>query len=137
MIIFSSEDIGNADPRALQLATATMQAYEAVGLPEGKIPLAQCITYLACAPKSNRSYVAMHKAIEAVQKFPRALVPLKLRNACTALLKNLGYGKEYEYPHDFAGAKAPVQDYLPEELAGSVFYSPGENGYESKFRKKD
>lgn len=136
MIIFASEDIGNADPRALQLATATLHAFEAVGLPEGKIPIAQCITYLACAPKSNRSYLAMHKAIEAVQKFPRAVVPLKLRNACTSLMKNLGYGKAYQYPHDHEGAQAPEQDYLPDELRGEVFYSPSERGYESRFGRK-
>jgi putative ATPase len=135
MIIFAAEDIGNADPRALMLATSTMDAFQAIGLPEGKIPISQCITYLACAPKSNRSYMAMHKAIEAVREFPRATVPFKLRNAPTGLMKDLGYGKEYIYPHDQPGAEAPDPNYLPDELEGRVFYSPSDRGYESKFRK--
>ncbi|RME61607.1 MAG: replication-associated recombination protein A, partial [Candidatus Dadabacteria bacterium] len=101
MIIFAAEDIGNADPQALQLAIATSQAYEQVGLPEGKIPIAQCIVYLATAEKSNSSYQAMLKAIECVKKNKEVSVPLHLRNAATPLLKSKGYGAGYKYPHNF------------------------------------
>ena len=132
MIVFASEDIGNADPRALQLAAATLSAFEHVGLPEGKIPIAHCITYLACAPKSNRSYLAMHKAIDAIRKYPAAEVPVHLRNAPTGLMKHLGYGREYQYPHDFDGAHVSGVQYLPDELKGSVFYEPSDRGLEGK-----
>jgi len=132
MIIFASEDIGNADPRALQLAVSTLQAFEHVGLPEGKIPIAHCITYLACAPKSNRSYLAMHKAIDAINKYPAAEVPLHLRNAPTGLMKSLGYGHDYQYPHDFEGAHVKDVHYLPDVLKGSFFYEPSDRGLEIK-----
>ncbi len=132
MIVFASEDIGNADPRALQLAVATLQAFEHVGLPEGKIPIAQCVTYLSCAPKSNRSYLAMHKAIDAVKRYPAAEVPVHLRNAPTGLMKSLGYGREYQYPHDFEGAYVQGVQYLPDELKGRIFYEPSDRGLEVK-----
>jgi putative ATPase len=130
MVIFASEDIGNADPRALQLAVSTLQAFELVGLPEGRIPIAQCITYLATAPKSNRSYVAMHRAIDAVGAFPTAAVPLHLRNAPTALMKGLGYGKGYRYAHDEQGAFAAGVRYLPDQVKAQPFYEPSERGAE-------
>ena len=139
MIIFASEDIGNADPNALRTAVAGLQAYEFVGLPEGKIPLAHVITYLASAPKSNRSYVAMHRAIDAVKKNPRAEVSFHLRNAPTKLMKNLGYGKEYLYPHDHEENELEGVEYLPKGLEGQVFYEPKESGAEAKIlanRKK-
>lgn len=130
MMIFASEDIGNADPRALQVAVATSEAYEKLGLPEGRIPIAQCITYLASAPKSNRSYVAMNLAIEAVKANPKASVPLHLRNAPTKLMKEMGYGRDYKYPHDYVGAVVEGASNLPPELDGAKFYEPTERGYE-------
>lgn len=130
MIIFASEDIGNADPRALQIATATADAYDRLGLPEGRIPMAQCITYLASAPKSNRSYQAMHAVLDAIRERPKVDIPMHLRNAPTGLMKSLGYGKEYQYPHDTPHGYAPDVQYLPEELKGRSFYEPAPRGYE-------
>lgn len=132
MMIFASEDIGNADPHALPLAVATADAYNRLGLPEGKIPIAQCITYLACAPKSNRSYLAMKAALEAVKQHPKMTIPLHLRNAPTGLMKNLGYGKEYQYPHDHPEGYVTGIRYLPEELGNAMFYEPSEHGEEKK-----
>jgi len=125
MIIFASEDIGNADPKALQVATATAQAFERVGLPEGKIPISQCITYLASAPKSNASYAAMKQVLQEIEANPKVEVPLHLRNAPTDLMKSLDYGKGYKYAHDFEGGVAPGQTYLPKNLLGKKFYRPG------------
>ena len=136
MIVFAAEDIGNADPRALQIAVTGADAFERLGLPEGRIPLAQCVTYLACAPKSNRSYMAMHKAIEAVKQHPKVSVPVHLRNAPTGLMKSLGYGQEYQYPHDFEKGYVPGVQYLPDELAGEKFYEPADRGAESAIRER-
>jgi putative ATPase len=136
MVIFASEDIGNADPRALQLATATLEAFELVGLPEGRIPIAQCITYLATAPKSNRSYVAMHRAIRAVHEYPSAPVPMHLRNAETSLMKSVGYGRGYRYPHDEQNGFAVGVQYLPEQVSGAPFYEPSERGAEKVIRER-
>jgi putative ATPase len=122
MIIFASEDIGNADPQALTLAVSTAQAFDRVGLPEGKIPIAHCITYLATAPKSNRSYMAMHKVIDAIKENPRAEVPLHLRNAPTQMMKDLDYGKDYQYPHDYENSLVEGVVYLPEPLKSRKFY---------------
>ncbi len=132
MVIFAAEDIGNADPRALQVAVAVKDAVDFVGLPEGVIPLAQGVTYLAGAPKSNASYRAMLAAREdtAHGAFP---VPLHLRNAPTGLMKGLGYGKDYQYPHDYEGALV-AQEYLPDELRGRVYYHPSDRGYEARIR---
>ncbi len=129
MVIFASEDIGNADPRAITLAVSAFDAFEKVGLPEGRIPLAQCITYLATAPKSNRSYVAMNQTLEAISQNSAVAVPLHLRNAPTSLMRSMKYGENYKYPHDYDEGDAS-QQYLPEELKGSVFYRPKESGYE-------
>src|ERR1700686_4079674 len=104
MVIFASEDVGNADPRALQVAIAVKEAVEFVGMPEGVIPLAQGVTYLASGPKSNASYLALIEAREEVRSLGALPVPLHLRNAPTAMMKGLGYGKDYRYPHDFEGA---------------------------------
>ena len=123
MIILASEDIGNADPQALQVAMAAAQAFEWVGLPEGAIPMAQACTYLATAPKSNASYVALNEARAAVQQTGPLEVPLHLRNAPTGLMKQLGYGDGYKYAHDYAG-KRPAQQHLPGALAGRRFYRP-------------
>ena len=136
MIIFASEDIGNADPRALPLAIATSEAFERVGLPEGRIPIAQCATYLASAPKSNRSYVAMNQALAAIKENPKVAVPLHLRNAPTGLMSSLGYGKEYIYPHDCPDGYAPEEQYLPDQLKGMVFYRPAERGYEKSIKER-
>lgn len=130
MMIFASEDIGNADPRALLLATATADAFERLGLPEGRIPIAHCITYLATAPKSNRSYVAMKEVVAAIQRDPQVEVPLHLRNAPTTLMKELGYGAAYQYPHDDDRGFIRGVQYLPDSLATTTFYEPSEHGYE-------
>lgn len=131
MMIFASEDIGNADPRALSLAVSTADAYERLGLPEGRIPIAQCVTYLASAPKSNRAYAAMNAARDAIERFPSAPVPAHLRNASTTLMKGLGYGEGYRSPHDEGGFSAGVE-YLPDELQGEQFYQPSNAGFEAK-----
>lgn len=130
LVIFASEDVGNADPRALQLAVSTLQAFELVGLPEGRIPIAQCIAYLATAPKSNRSYVALHRALGAVKNHPGAAVPKHLRNAPTGLMKGMGYGDGYVYPHDEPYGYAPGVEYLPKGITGRPFYEPSDRGNE-------
>lgn len=136
MIVFASEDVGNADPRALQLAVSTLQAFELLGLPEGRIPLAQCISYLATAPKSNRSYVAMHRALQAVHAYPSAPVPMRLRNAETALMKSAGYGRGYRYPHDEPHAYVANERYLPDEVSMGPFYEPSDRGAEKVIRER-
>lgn len=121
MTIFSSEDIGNADPHALPLAIATMQAVNFIGLPEAKIPLAQAVTYLATAPKSNAAYMALRRAEKDVSDTGNLAVPLHLRNAPTTLMKELEYGKNYQYAHDYPDAKV-TQSHLPSELIGKTYY---------------
>ncbi len=134
MVIFAAEDVGNADPRALMVATSVKDAVEFVGLPEGVIPLAQGVTYLASAPKSNASYRAMLAAREDVRKLGALPVPMHIRNAPTPLMKELGYGEGYRYPHDYEGALTE-QDYLPEELLNRRYYQPSERGYEARIRQ--
>ena len=129
MVVFASEDIGNADPRALQLAIATQQAVHFIGMPEARICIAQAVTYLATAPKSNASYIAIDKALAEVRKSGALPVPKHLRNAPTSLMKSLDYGKNYQYAHDFADAVSN-QQHLPERLADRQYYQPGERGYE-------
>jgi putative ATPase len=136
MVIFASEDIGNADPRALQVAVATAAAFEQLGLPEGRIPIAQCITYLATAPKSNRSYAAMHKALGAVRRHAAVTVPLHLRNAPTKFMAGLGYGAAYEYPHDANEGYVHGVQYLPDECRGERFYEPSDRGYEKNIAER-
>ena len=136
MIVFASEDISNADPRALQLSLATAEAFERLGLPEGRIPIAQCITYLASAPKSNRSYMAMHAAVAAVKERAKVEVPLHLRNAPTKLMEQFGYGKDYLYPHSTEQGFSPDVCYLPDQLAGVVFYEPTDRGYEKMIKER-
>jgi putative ATPase len=135
MVIFAAEDIGNADPRALQVAVAAKDAVHFVGLPEGKIPLAQAVTYLATAPKSNASYKAMLAASGDVQAHGALAVPIHLRNAPTALMKNLGYGKDYKYAHDYEGHFA-AQEHLPVELLDHRYYEPSESGYEKHIKER-
>ncbi|MEZ4754730.1 MAG: replication-associated recombination protein A [Bdellovibrionota bacterium] len=136
MTIFASEDIGNADPRALQIAVSGAEAFDRLGMPEGKIPLAQVVTYLACAPKSNRSYKAMKLVEEIVKANPHLPVPIKLRNAPTELMKDLGYGAEYIYPHDQEYGHVAGEQYLPDELKGQSYYEPSENGYEKTIKER-
>lgn len=134
LVILASEDIGNADPQALTLAVSTFKAVEVIGLPEARINLAQAVVYLACAPKSNRSYVAINKAQELVRKQGSLPIPLSLRSSKTSLAKSIGYGKDYHYAHD--GAKGWVQqDFLPEELKGEKFYEPSERGFEKRIKE--
>src|SRR3984893_2150510 len=134
MVIFASEDVGNADPRALQIALAVKDAVDFVGLPEGVIPLAQGVTYLASAPKSNASYRAMLSAREDTRQLGALPVPLHLRNAPTPLMKGLGYGREYRYPHDSEGAVGE-QDYLPDDLIGKEYYQPSDRGFEARLKE--
>ncbi|MEP9412555.1 MAG: replication-associated recombination protein A [Candidatus Brocadia sp.] len=134
MIIFASEDIGNADPSALQLAVATKDAFHFVGLPEGWIPLAQCVTYLACAPKSNASYMAYLEALRDVKEKGALSVPFHIRNVPTKLMKDLGYGMGYKYPHSFGGYIEQV--YLPDELKGREYYKPTDNGFDRVIKER-
>ena len=135
MMIFAAEDVGNADPRALQVAVAAQQALHVIGLPEGRIPLAQAVTYLATAPKSNASYVAIDAALAEVRQSGALAVPLHIRNAPTKLMKELGYHKGYQYAHDRPDAVV-TQTHLPEQLAGREFYQPKESGYEKSIRER-
>jgi len=123
MVIFASEDVGNADPQALSVATAAAQAVEFVGMPEAQINLAQAATYLASAPKSNASYAGLLLAKKDVKKTLNLPVPLHLRNPVTSLMKKLSYGKDYKYPHNFPGGKVK-QEYLPKSLEGKKYYQP-------------
>ncbi len=129
LIILASEDIGNADPRALTLAVSGLQAVEAIGLPEAGITLAQVTTYLASCPKSNRAYLALHKAKAEIERSQSLPVPLPLRSSKTKLSQDLGYGQGYTYPHDFPKAWSQ-QVYLPSEIADVVFYEPSQRGFE-------
>ncbi len=129
MVIFAAEDIGNADPQALSLAMATKDAVHFVGLPEARIPLAQAVTYLAAAPKSNASYKAMTAAQADVQTHGPLPVPLHLRNAQTRLMKDLEYGKGYQYAHDYEDAVV-TQTHLPEKLIQRRYYRPSDRGHE-------
>ncbi|MGV3529304.1 MAG: replication-associated recombination protein A [Flavisolibacter sp.] len=134
MVIFASEDIGNANPTALVLANATFDAVNKIGYPESRIILSQCATYLASSHKSNASYMAIEEAIGAVRKQGDLPVPLHIRNAPTGLMKDLGYGKEYKYAHSFAG-NFSEQEFLPEALKGTTFYDPGKNPREEELRR--
>lgn len=133
MIIFASEDIGNANPTAVQVAISCMQSYDFIGLAEGWIPLSQCATYLACSPKSNSSYAGYKKALEDVKKYGPLEVPLHLRNAPTKLMKNLGYAKDYKYAHSYEG-NIVRQQHLPDKIKQARYYIPTENGYEKKLK---
>ncbi|MFH1004506.1 MAG: replication-associated recombination protein A [Bacteroidota bacterium] len=132
LIILASEDISNANPMALVLANNCFQAVNVIGMPEAKIILAQLVTYLACSPKSNASYMAINSAQETVKQTGDLSVPLHIRNAPTKLMKEIGYGKEYKYAHDF-DENFILQEYLPEEITGTKFFNPGDNNVEKKF----
>ncbi len=133
LVILASEDIGNASPNGLVLAEAAFEAVNKIGMPEARIILAQCTTYLASAPKSNSSYLAIDSALSDVKSEPLYNVPLPLRNAPTKLMKELKYGKEYKYPHDFENDFVK-ENYLPEELNKKQYYLPSENGQEKKIK---
>jgi len=135
LVRFASEDIGNADPHALPLALAAKEAYHFLGSPEGELALAQCVIYLATAPKSNAVYVAFGEAQTDVASAPAEPVPLHIRNAPTALMKELHYGEGYKYTHDYEGAHVE-QDYLPESLKGRVYYRPTNRGLEVEIGKR-
>ncbi|MES2640605.1 MAG: replication-associated recombination protein A [Myxococcota bacterium] len=135
MVIFASEDIGNADPRALELAVSAMDGAARIGMPEARILLGQAATYLATAPKSNASYKAINAALAEVKASGALPVPLHLRNAPTGLAKKLGHGAEYRYPHDFPD-HITRQQYLPDELVGKVYYEPVDAGAERTIRER-
>jgi putative ATPase len=135
MVIFASEDIGNADPRALQVAVSTQQAVHFIGMPEGRIPLAQAVTYLATAPKSNAAYVAVGEAQKEVRQSGALPVPLHLRNAPTGLMKDLDYGKDYQYAHNHTNSVI-TQEHLPKTISGTKFYRPKDSGYEKTIRER-
>ena len=132
---FAAEDVGLADPRALEVAIAARDAFHVLGSPEGDLALAEAAVYLATAPKSNRVYVAWKAALDAARATPAAAVPLHIRNAPTGLMKELGYGAGYQYAHDAPGAYVP-QDYLPDELRTREFYVPGPFGFEKEVEKR-
>lgn len=129
MIRFASEDVGNADPRALAVAMDAMQAFHFLGRPEGELALAQAAVYLATAPKSNALYAGYGQVRRAIERTGTLPVPLHIRNAPTRLMKDLGYGRDYKYAHDYEDAYIP-QDYLPDPLAGERFYRPTDRGFE-------
>ncbi len=131
----AAEDIGLADPRALQMSVAARDAYHMLGAPEGLIPLAEMVIYLATAPKSNRVKVALSAALSSARETPNAPVPLHLRNAPTRLHESLGHGADYEYAHA-QPAGVPAHSHLPDELAGTVFYEPSSLGYEKEIAKR-
>ena len=133
MLILASEDIGNANPTAMILANNTFQAVTTIGYPEARIILSQCAIYLASSPKSNASYKAINKAQQVVKQTGDLSVPIHLRNAPTKLMKELGYGKDYQYAHDYESNFA-FQDYLPDELQGETFYEPSDNPRENALR---
>ena len=134
-IAMAAEDIGLADPEALKLAVAARDAFHMLGAPEGYLPMSQMVIYLATAPKSNSSKVALDAALAAAQEHPAAQVPLHVRNAPTKLMKELGYHEGYQYAHAVPEAYIP-QEYLPEALAGSAFYTPGPFGFEKEIAKR-
>lgn len=132
---FASEDVGLADPQALRVALAARDAYHFLGSPEGELALAEAAVYLATAPKSNRVYAAWGAALAAAREYPAEGVPLHIRNAPTSLMKELGYGKGYQYAHDVPEGYLP-QRYLPDALEGTTFYEPGSMGFEKDIAKR-
>ena len=135
MVIMASEDIGNADPRALQVAVSALQAFQLIGMPEGRIILGQAVTYLATAPKSNAAYAGINSALAEVRKSGALPVPLHIRNAPTKLMKEQGYGKGYQYAHDYEDGYSG-QECLPDKLAGRKFYEPTGHGYEKNIAER-
>ena len=131
LIISASEDIGLANPNAMLIANACFEAVHKIGMPEARIPLAECLIYLATSPKSNSAYLAIDQAMDWVKRTGNVPVPLYLRNAPTKLMKELNYGKDYKYAHDFPGNFVD-QEYMPEEVKNAIFYQPQNNAQEIK-----
>jgi putative ATPase len=135
LVRFASEDVGNADPQALGIALAAKDAYHFLGTPEGELALAQCVLYLATAPKSNAAYVAYGEAMEDVRTCPAGPVPLPIRDAPTPLMREIGYGEDYQYAHDFPDAFVD-QEFLPEGLRGRTYYRPVDRGLEGEIKRR-
>lgn len=135
IVISAAEDVGNADPQALVLATAAMHAVQFIGLPEARIPLAQAVTYIASAPKSNAAYEAVDRAMADVRSRAIGRVPVHLRDSSYKGAKQWGYGQGYKYPHSYPGAYVP-QQYLPDELKGVVYYQPSDRGFEAEIARR-
>ena len=135
LVILAAEDIGNANPTALVIATNCFQAVQMIGYPESRIILSQCVTYLASSAKSNAAYMAINQAQKLVQETGDLQVPMPIRNAPTKLMKDQGYGKGYKYSHDYPGNFA-AQEFMPEEIAGMTLYDPGQNAREAEMRKR-
>ncbi|HSO67636.1 MAG TPA: replication-associated recombination protein A [Desulfatirhabdiaceae bacterium] len=135
MVRFASEDVGNADPLALEIALNAMESFRFLGYPEGNLALAQAVIYLATAPKSNSIYMAYGKVQKLVKDAGALSVPLHIRNAPTRLMKDMGYGRDYRYAHDYPDAWTP-QDYLPEKIVGHRFYFPSDRGYEKTVKER-
>jgi putative ATPase len=135
MIRFASEDVGNADPQALQVSVSAMEAFHFIGLPEGDLALAQTAVYLATAPKSNALYTAYQRVQKDVRELENMPVPLHIRNAPTSLMKDLGYAKGYQYPHDYSDHFVE-EEYLPENLKGKIYYHPSDQGFEREIKKR-
>lgn len=135
LVIFASEDIGNADPQALRVAIDALQSFQFVGLPEGVLPLTQATTYLACAPKSNAALMAYGRARKDVLANGQLEIPRHLVNASSSMMKDFGYGRGYRYPHNFDGNYVP-QDYRPPRLQGRVYYEPSDNGLEAELKAR-
>jgi len=135
LVRFASEDIGLADPQALSIALSAKEAYDFIGSPEGELALAEAVIYLASAPKSNRAYVAFNKAMKDVEESPFEPVPLHLRNPVASLMKDIGYGKDYAYAHDFPYSTTDMETF-PEKLKGRKYYKPGNLGLEKDIKKR-
>jgi putative ATPase len=135
MVRFASEDIGLADPQALALTLHAKEAYDFLGSPEGELALAEAVVYLAAAPKSNRIYTAYGAVQKEVERSPHEPVPLNIRNAVTSLMKEIGYGQDYQYAHDSASATTDMET-MPERLRGRRYYEPGNLGFEKEIRKR-
>jgi putative ATPase len=135
MIRFASEDVGMADPQALQVAVSAMEAFHFIGLPEGNLALAQAAIYLATAPKSNALYTAYQGVGRDIRELENMPVPLHIRNAPTSLMRELGYGEDYKYPHDYPDHFVE-EEYLPENLKGRIYYRPSEQGFEREIKKR-
>ena len=135
VVICASEDVGNADPHALQVAVAAMEAVNFIGMPEGRIPLAQAVTYVACAPKSNAAYMGIDKALSDVRNIRICTVPPHLKDSHYSGSQDLGHGVGYKYAHSYPGHYVE-QQYLPDELVGTVYYEPTENGIERRIKER-
>ena len=135
LVRFASEDIGLADPQALAIALSAKEAFEFIGSPEGELALAESVIYLASAPKSNRAYLAFSKAMKDVEESPFEPVPLHLRNPVTSLMKDVGYGADYKYAHDYEESTTDMETF-PERFKGRKYYEPGRLGMEKEIKKR-